>query len=74
MSNLIDLLARIRANFEILEELDPDGDWRHHRLVCTYRQGRYQLNDDQLTDLDLLLTESVQNVKIAKRYDQLQIF
>jgi len=74
MKNFVEPIARISANLEILLELDSGGSWLHSPLVRTYREGRYQLTDDQLIQLDQVLTVAVQNVKVNKRYKQTELF
>ena len=67
-------IARIQVNLVVLAETDSQGDWQHDPLVRTYKSSSYNLNDDQLIELDLFLTECLQNLKTQKRYEQLKIF
>lgn len=68
------LIGRLRANIEILNELNPDGTWKHSPLLQAYLRDHYCLTLSQADELDIYLGIQLESETANQRYKQLNVF
>lgn len=74
MSNHSPLIGRLRANIELLRELNPEGGWQHSPLLQAYLRDHYCLQLSQADELDIYLGTELEQATANQKYKQLPLF
>jgi hypothetical protein len=75
MTNYSTRIARVKANLEILLDLDPTSvtGWESHPVVTRYRLDPYSLNHREFAELERFL-KGAKDEAIDLKYHQISFF